>query len=272
MPIMKEPSRFLGPVVALAAEAGRKILEIYHSDFRVGRKDDNSPLTAADLAAHHCLVEGLQVLRPIYPVLSEESAELPYEERQEWETYWLIDPLDGTKEFIKRNGEFTVNIALIHQHQPVLGVVYAPALETCYFASEGCGAYKKVGDQEPRQIYVRAKTPQRLTVVGSRSHQTSELATYLGRLGEHELKPVGSSLKFCLVAEGAADLYPRIGRTSEWDTGAAHCIVEAAGGGVTDLRGQPLSYNTKPSLLNPYFLVFGDTSREWYRYADGIEG
>lgn len=272
MPIMKEPSRFLKPVVALAVEAGRKILEIYHSDFRIGFKDDDSPLTAADLAAHHCLVEGLQALRPIYPVLSEESAELPYEERSEWETYWLIDPLDGTKEFIKRNGEFTVNIALIHLHQPVLGVVYAPVLGTCYFASEGCGAYKKVGDQEPRQIYVRAKAPERLTVVGSRSHQTAELATYLRRLGEHDLKSVGSSLKLCLVAEGEADLYPRIGLTSEWDTAAAHCIVEAAGGGVTDLCGQPLRYNAKPSLLNPYFLVFGDTSREWHRYADGIEG
>lgn len=272
MPIMKEPSRFLQPVVALAVKAGQKILEIYHSDFRVGRKDDNSPLTAADLASHHCLVEGLQSLRPLYPVVSEESADLPYEERSESETYWLIDPLDGTKEFIKRNGEFTVNIALIHQSQPVLGVVYAPALDTCYFASEGCGAFKKVGNEEPQQIYVRARAPERLTVVGSRSHQTGDLAIYLSRLGEHDLRSVGSSLKFCMVAEGIADLYPRIGLTSEWDTAAAHCIVEAAGGGVTDLRGNPLRYNTKASLLNPYFLVFGDTSREWHRYADGIEG
>jgi 3'(2'), 5'-bisphosphate nucleotidase len=272
MPIMKEPSRFLKPVVALALEAGRKILEIYRSDFRIGHKDDASPLTAADLAAHHCLIEGLEALRPAYPVLSEESAEQPFEERREWETYWLIDPLDGTKEFIKRNGEFTVNIALIHQNQAVLGVVYAPALETCYFASEGCGAFKKIGDQEPRQIHVRARAPERLTVVGSRSHQSAGLAIYLSRLGEHELKSMGSSLKLCLVAEGEADIYPRIGLTSEWDTAAAHCIVETAGGGVTDLRGQALRYNTKPSLLNPYFLAFGDTSREWHRYADGIEG
>lgn len=271
MPILKEPSRFLEPVIALAVEAGRKILEVYHSDFRVGFKDGDAPLTAADLVAHHCLTEGLPALRPGYPVLSEEAAELPYEERSGWETYWLIDPLDGTKEFIKRNGEFTVNIALIHQNQPVLGVVYAPALTTCYFASEGCGAFKQLGEEPPRQIYVRARAPQRLTVVGSRSHQTAGLATYLERLGEHDLKSVGSSLKFCLVAEGEADLYPRIGLTSEWDTAAAHCIVEAAGGGVTDLHGKPLRYNTKPSLLNPYFLVFGDRSREWFRYAEGID-
>jgi 3'(2'), 5'-bisphosphate nucleotidase len=218
------------------------------------------------------LVEGLQTLPTVYPVLSEESASVPFEERTEWETYWLIDPLDGTKEFVKRNGEFTVNIALVHRHQPVLGVVYAPALDICYFASEGCGAFKQIDREEPRQIYPRTRAPERLTVVGSRSHQTNGLATYLKRLGDYELKSVGSSLKLCLVAEGEADLYPRIGLTSEWDTAAAHCIVEAAGGGVTDLLGRALRYNTKPSLLNPYFLTFGDTSRNWQQYAQGIEG
>ena len=270
MPIMKEPSHLLEPVISLAREAGRRILEIYHSDFRVGRKDDDSPLTAADLAAHHCLVQGLPKLRPPYPILSEEAVALPFEERAAWETYWLIDPLDGTREFVKRNGEFTVNVALIHQHVPVLGVVYAPVLDLCYFASEGCGAYKQVANGEPVQIY--ALSPARIppVVVGSRSHRTAELEVYLQRLGEHTLKSVGSSLKLCLVAEGDADLYPRIGLTSEWDTAAAHCVVDAAGGAVTDLAGQPLLYNTKPSVLNPYFLVFGDKNRDWLAPAAGM--
>ncbi|WP_133716472.1 3'(2'),5'-bisphosphate nucleotidase CysQ [Methylocaldum gracile] len=272
MPLRKEPSRFLETVVALAKESGRRILEIYGSDFRVGVKEDSSPLTAADLASHHCLVEGLAALRPAYPIISEESKSLPFEERSDWETFWLIDPLDGTKEFIKRNGEFTVNVALIHRHQPVLGVVYAPAKDLCYFASEGCGAYKQIDDSPPQNIEVTTSAHYPLRVVGSRSHQTEELSVYVTRLGEHELMSIGSSLKLCWVAEGAADLYPRIGLTSEWDTAAAHCIVKEAGGEVTDLRGQPLRYNTKPSLLNPYFLVFGDKSRDWCRYADGIAG
>ncbi|WP_434130645.1 3'(2'),5'-bisphosphate nucleotidase CysQ [Methylocaldum sp. GT1BB] len=272
MPLRKEPSRFLETVVALAKESGRRILEIYGSDFRVGVKEDSSPLTAADLASHHCLVEGLAALRPAYPIISEESKSLPFEERSDWETFWLIDPLDGTKEFIKRNGEFTVNVALIHRHQPVLGVVYAPAKDLCYFASEGCGAYRQIDDSPPQNIEVTTSAHHPLRVVGSRSHQTEGLAVYLNRLGEHRLVSIGSSLKLCWVAEGAADLYPRIGLTSEWDTAAAHCIVKEAGGEVTDLRGQPLLYNTKPSLLNPYFLVFGDKSRDWCRYADGIEG
>jgi len=271
MPIRKEPSRFLEAVVALARKAGRQILEIYGSDFRVGFKEDSSPLTAADLASHHCLAEGLAALRPAYPLISEESKSLPFEERSGWETFWLIDPLDGTKEFIKRNGEFTVNVALIHRHRPVLGVVYAPAKALCYFASEGCGAYKQIDDSSPRRIEVTASAHHPPRVVGSRSHRTEGLALYLNRLGEHRLMSIGSSLKLCWVAEGAADLYPRIGPTSEWDTAAAHCIVKEAGGEVTDLRGEPLSYNAKPSLLNPYFLVFGDKSRDWRGYADGIK-
>jgi 3'(2'), 5'-bisphosphate nucleotidase len=272
MPIRKEPSHFLESVVALAKEAGRRILEIYGSDFRVAVKEDSSPLTAADLASHHCLVEGLTALRPDYPIISEESKTLPFEERSGWETFWLIDPLDGTKEFIKRNGEFTVNVALIHRHQPVLGVVYTPAKDLCYFASEGCGAFKQTGDLSPQNIEVTSSAHYPVRVVGSRSHQTEGLAVYLSRLGEYELMSIGSSLKLCWVAEGAADLYPRIGLTSEWDTAAAHCIVKEAGGEVTDLHGQPLLYNAKPSLLNPYFLVFGDKSKDWCRYADGIEG
>lgn len=272
MPLRAEPSHYLEPVLALAKQAGRRIMEIYQSDFRVGEKDDHSPLTAADLASHHCLVEGLTALYPKHPVLSEESAALPFKERAEWETYWLIDPLDGTKEFVKRNGEFTVNIALIHRNEPVLGVVYAPAKELSYFASEGCGAFRQVGEAEPENIEVCPSAPAIVRVVGSRSHATVDLGLYLSRLGDHELVSIGSSLKLCLVAEGAADLYPRIGLTSEWDTAAAHAVVKEAGGSVVDLAGQPLRYNTKESILNPYFLVYGDRSRDWCRYAEGISG
>jgi 3'(2'), 5'-bisphosphate nucleotidase len=270
MPIRKEPSHFLAPVIALTKDAGRRIMEVYQSDFRVGEKDDHSPLTAADLAAHHCLIEGLGALRPAYPALSEESKELPFAERSAWETYWLIDPLDGTKEFVKRNGEFTVNVALVHQNQPVLGVVYAPAKDLCYFASEGCGAFRQADEAEPETIHAWIQAAQPLRVVGSRSHGGEALGAYLSRVGEHELVSIGSSLKLCLVAEGSADLYPRLGPTSEWDTAAAHCVVNEAGGQVTDLKGQPLRYNAKESVLNPYFLVFGDKTRDWSGYVQDI--
>jgi 3'(2'), 5'-bisphosphate nucleotidase len=266
-----DPSPLLKAAIDLAYKAGGKILAVYRTDFRVGHKEDASPLTAADLAAHHCLAEGLQALPGGYPVISEEAAILPFEERRDWDSYWLIDPLDGTKEFVKRNGEFTVNIALIRGHKPVLGVVYAPALDLCYFAEEGGGAFKQNGTGEARPIAVRGQAPRRPAVAGSRSHALPAVAQYLERLGGHELKPVGSSLKFCLVAEGAADLYPRLGPTCEWDTAAAQCVVEAAGGAVTDLSGRPLAYNTKPSLLNPYFLVFGDSATDWKRHAEGLE-
>lgn len=273
MPLRKEPSRLLQSVVDLAKKAGRQIMDIYETDFRVGIKEDDSPLTAADLASHHCLVEGLETLEGrVFPVISEESSHQSFEERQKFETYWLIDPLDGTKEFVKRNGEFTVNVALIHRHRPVLGVVYAPAKSLCYFAAEGCGAYRQTGTDTPTSIRATPHAPSCLRVVGSRSHQTDEMALYLSRLGEHDLVTIGSSLKLCLVADGSADIYPRIGLTSEWDTAAAHAVVHEAGGQITNLHGHPLAYNTKDSLLNPYFLVFGDKSRHWWDYAHGIIG
>lgn len=270
MPLMKNPSQYLEPVIALAKQAGKRILEIYGTDFQVDIKADKTPLTQADLAANDCLVQGLSALKPRHPVISEELAAVPYGERRHWKTCWVIDPLDGTKEFVRRNGEFTVNVALVFQQQPVLGVVYAPALDLCYFAAEGCGAYKQAGEETPQLIRVKDRRNGHLTVVGSRSHQTIPLMLYLSRLGEHELRPMGSSLKFCLVAEGAADLYPRIGLTSEWDTAAAHCIVNEAGGQVTDLTGQELRYNARETFLNPSFLVFGDKNADWTRYAEGI--
>lgn len=262
----------LEPVVAVAREAGRKILDVYGTHFSVDIKADRSPLTAADMASHRCIVGGLRAFEAAWPLISEESDQCPYSERKKWETYWLIDPLDGTKEFIKRNGEFTVNIALVHRHQPVLGVVYVPVKQLCYFGCTGQGAFKQEVDGSAEAIQARTGAPEQLTVVGSRSHKTGELADYLSKLGPHCLISMGSSLKLCLVAEGAADLYPRLGLTSEWDTAAAHCIVEQAGGHVCTLGGEPLRYNTKESLLNPYFLVYGDDSRDWTAFAAGKQG
>ena len=253
----------LEPVVELAHVAGEKILEVYNSDFAVQEKDDRSPLTAADMASHHAIVAGLQALTPDIPVLSEESASLPYSERSAWQTYWLVDPLDGTKEFIKRNGEFTVNIALIHDGVAVLGVVYVPVTGVTYKACEGLGAFKQEAGGEPARIHVRTLADGPVMVVGSRSHRGESLNAFLEKLGEHEMVGMGSSLKLCLVAEGVADIYPRLGLTSEWDTAAAQCVVEQAGGTVTDTDMQPLRYNTKDSLLNPFFLVYGESDRDW---------
>ncbi|OBS08162.1 3'(2'),5'-bisphosphate nucleotidase CysQ [Acidihalobacter prosperus] len=252
------------PVVRdIARAAGEAILAIYESrEFDVARKADETPVTAADYAAHHLIVERLATLEPRYPILSEESESIPYAERARWRTYWLIDPLDGTREFIKRNGEFTVNIALIHDHDAVLGVVHAPALDTCYFGAEGAGAWRQDGSAAARAIRVRP-VPACPTVAGSRSHASPRLQGMLERIGDHELISMGSALKTCLVAEGAADLYPRLGLTSEWDTAAAQCVLEQAGGHLTDTDGHRLRYNTKESLLNPHFLAFGDDSRDW---------
>lgn len=267
-------ANWLDAVIPLARKAGTKIMEIYERpDFDVQSKGDDSPLTAADLAAHHTIVDGLAALTPDVPVLSEESAGIDFATRSSWRTYWLVDPLDGTKEFIKRNGEFTVNIALIHDHEPVLGVVYAPVLDTTYAAARGKGAkiQRKGGDFEAIHVVKTESRP--IRVVGSRSHAGDLLGAFLDNLdadfGGHEMVSMGSSLKLCLVAEGAADLYPRLGPTSEWDTAAAHAVVAEAGGTVTDLSLSPLRYNTKESLLNPYFLVFRRNGPDWACYLPG---
>ncbi len=260
---------WLEPVRALAAEASARILEIYATAFGVIAKDDASPLTAADLAAHHAIVAGLQRLTPNIPILSEESASVPFAERSQWRRHWLVDPLDGTKEFVQRNGQFTVNIALIEEHAPVLGVVRAPVTGLCYFAVRGHGAFREEPGQPPRSIMVKPLQPgQPVRVVGSRSHGGPGLQKFAAALGAHELVTIGSSLKLCQVAEGAADVYPRFGPTSEWDTAAAQAIVETAGGRVVSAEtGESLRYNTRESLLNPYFIVYGDASRNWLRHV-----
>jgi 3'(2'), 5'-bisphosphate nucleotidase len=257
----------LDPVADLAQQAGEKILAVYNSDdFSVEEKEDKSPLTAADLASHHTIVNGLATLTTDVPILSEESASLPFSQRSRWQRYWLVDPLDGTREFIKRNGEFTVNIALIDAGVPVLSVVHVPVSGVTYLACQGLGAFKQQPGGPRNAIRVRKLGDGPVMVVGSRSHRGESLNRFLDRLGEHDMVGMGSSLKLCLVAEGAADVYPRLGPTSEWDTAAAQCIVEQAGGFVTDTAMKPLRYNTKDSLLNPHFLVFGDDSRDWSAY------
>jgi 3'(2'), 5'-bisphosphate nucleotidase len=254
----------LGTAVAeIAVAAGRAILDIYRMDFEVTHKADESPLTQADLASHRLIRDALAALTPHIPLLSEESADIDYGVRAAWPEYWLVDPLDGTKEFVNRNGEFTVNIALIRAHEPILGVVHVPVTGVTYIGLVGTGATRQTtgGEHEPIRVRVPCADPVR--VVGSRSHANPRLQHYLEPLGNYEMVSMGSSLKFCLLAEGKADFYPRLGPTSEWDTAAAHAVVLAAGGQIVTLENRSLQYNLKPSLLNPEFLVFGDSGRDW---------
>ena len=255
--------------IGLAREAGAAILAVYAQDFSVETKDDDSPLTQADLASHRIIVAGLRALAADIPVLSEEDAGIPWETRRQWPRHWLVDPLDGTRELVKKNGEFTVNIALLDDHEPVLGVVRIPVSGCCYFAARGYGAFREEPGQAPQPIAVAPLSPDApVRVVGSKSHGGPGLQQFVAALGPHQLVTIGSSLKLCQVAEGAADVYPRLGLTSEWDTAAAQAIVEVAGGQVVSLEtGQPLRYNTGDSLLNPYFIVYGDASRDWLRYV-----
>jgi 3'(2'), 5'-bisphosphate nucleotidase len=254
----------LDEVSRVAVSAGDAVAKIYSRAAApdVSYKADDSPLTAADLASHWVIVSGLQGLSPEFPVLSEEGAERPYESRQGWRRFWLVDPLDGTKEFIRRNGEFTVNIALIEDGVPVLGVVHAPVLGRTYSGVRGEGAWRRDGDAAPVRIDACGTGDGELAVVASRSHPGPLLAGFLDRLPEHRLVSMGSSLKLCLVAEGTADVYPRLGPTMEWDTAAAHAVVSAAGGEVLDFEGRPLEYN-KENLLNPHFIVLGRRSVPW---------
>ncbi len=258
--------RLLDEVREIAAAAARRILRVYHSAFEVAHKSDESPLTEADLASHRVIVEGLQALSPAIPVLSEESADaVDFATRAGWTRYWLVDPLDGTKDFVKLNGEFTVNIALIDRHAPVLGVVAAPVTGVCYAAGHGLGARRyDAGGTSGLRVRTSAAKPWR--VAASRSHADRRTEAFIRNLGPSERVSIGSSLKFCLLAEGGIDVYPRFGPTCEWDTAAAQCVVEQAGGRVTDLRLDPLRYNTGESLLNPYFLAFGDAAVDWRRF------
>jgi 3'(2'), 5'-bisphosphate nucleotidase len=241
-------------LIALAKLAGEAIMLIYQGDIEVEHKADNSPLTAADRAAHEVIAEGLKRLTPDIPVLSEEGREIPYEERSGWRRFWVVDPLDGTKEFIKRNGEFTVNIALVEDSRVVWGVVYAPALDRAYWGGAGYGAYSSGGEGPVEPLKVAPASGAKPMVVKSRSHPSEELERFLAELGPNEAVAVGSSLKLCTVAEGRAQLYPRLGPTMEWDIAAGQAVVEGAGGRVRTLEGDPFLYN-KPVLRNGSFIA-----------------
>jgi 3'(2'), 5'-bisphosphate nucleotidase len=241
-------------IVTIAKEAGNVIMQVYKQDFEVEYKQDSSPLTLADKKANDIIEDGLNQLSVNLPILSEEGKGIPYEDRKHWEYFWLVDPLDGTKEFVKKNGEFTVNIALIYKDIPVLGVVYAPALDICYWAKQDEGAFKD-GKKLPLKMESQRNT---YMIVASRSHMSDETQAFIDAIDtgkEKELISIGSSLKICLVAEGEADIYPRLGPTMEWDTGAAHAIVNESSGKLIDQKSnKQLRYNASKNLLNNYFI------------------
>ena len=256
----------LDEVRAIAEAAGHAIMRVYQQDFSVERKADASPVTEADLVANQLIAERLAGLDDGWPIITEEGRAPPWRERREWSRYWLVDPLDGTREFVKRNGEFSVNIALVDAGEPVLGVVLAPAVGLEYAAIRGQGAWRY--HDAPGLIRVRppADPP---TLALSRSHASRRemhlIETFSRPGAEAKVLRCGSSLKTCLVAEGKADLYPRLGPTSEWDTAASQCVLEAAGGKLTDLSGRPLRYNTRESLLNPMFVAHNGLSLDFDR-------
>ena len=236
----------------IAKLAGDEIMKIYQKDFSVEYKDDNSPLTQADIKSNEIICSSLQKLYPNIPILSEENKEVPYDARKDWEYYWCIDPIDGTKEFVKKNGEFTVNIALIYKNIPVLGVVYAPVLNDMYFSKKGTGAFKN-----SQKLPIK-RDDDKYIIVASKSHMSKETQEFIESIKsdrEKELVSIGSSLKLCLLAEGKADIYPRMGPTMEWDTAAAHAIVLESGKEVVRFEdNKPVVYN-KSNLLNPWFIV-----------------
>jgi 3'(2'), 5'-bisphosphate nucleotidase len=251
-------SSILPDVIKVADAASEKVLHIYESDFKVQYKDDKSPITAADVASHEEIVRGLRNISRDIPILSEEGKSIPWEERRHWRRFWLIDPIDGTKDFTQRTGEFTVNIALIENGEPVMGVVTAPALKEAYWGLVGEGAYKRDRTGKVHRIRV-AEPKDAKRVVASKNHLNEETRQFIDTLGEHELVQAGSSLKFCRIAEGHADIYPRLGPTCEWDTAAAHAVLLAAGGRIETLEGEPLKYG-KENVLNPFFVAAGG----WY--------
>jgi len=250
-------------VGAIARAAGDAIMAIYSGEFAVQTKADASPLTAADLAAQQVIAAALANLDPVLPIVSEEARAADWSQRRQWSRYWLVDPLDGTREFVKRNGEFTVNIALIDHGRTVLGAVLAPVTGELYAAARGHGAWLQPAGGEWQPIHARALA-QPAIAAGSRSHGGTEHGLLTQLVGEdYQRLPMGSSLKFCLIASGRADIYLRLGPTSEWDTAAAQCVLEEAGGAVLDLAGAPFRYNRGESLLNPEFVAVGDASLDW---------
>lgn len=270
--------QLLNAVNEIAIAAGSEILDVYNSEhaIEVSTKQDDSPLTDADRRAHLLIVDRLSSLTPTIPLLSEESDAIDYSLRKSWQRYWLIDPLDGTKEFINRNGEFTVNIALIENGQSVAGVVHVPVTGISYFGGIGIGAWKQNTNQLDNEVQLIASQAMQensgVRIVASRRHLGEQLDALVEKIENHfgkaTLLSMGSSLKMCLLAEGSADIYPRMAPTSEWDTAAAHGILCAAGGEIVDLQFRPLRYNSKPELLNPFFIALADRAYPWKQLLD----
>lgn len=255
--------RLADSVAEIATLAARRVMAIYATDFEVHRKADQSPVTSADLAAHEIICEGLAGLEPGVPIVSEEGEIPEFEERSRWQSLWLVDPLDGTRGFAARRGEFTVNIALVQDGRPVLGVVAVPVSGTCYSAARGGGARLEHADGTRQSIRTRRFPGRQVVVLRSRTRRHTEVDRLIAKLGNVRVIVASSSLKACLVARGLADLYPALGPTSEWDTAASQCLVEEAGGGLTDRAFTPLRYNASASLENPPFLAFGDPQADW---------
>ena len=254
---MHDLSALATALLPIVARADQAIMQIYGEGFAVEHKADDSPLTLADLESQRVIIEGLTALTPGLPILSEESATAPWAMRQSWRELWVVDPLDGTREFVKRNGEFTVNIALVIDHEPVLGIISAPAQGLVYWGAAGVGAFTH--HRGAGQCAIRTAPPRApLRVVGSRSHASAATDAYLATLAPHVMTGIGSSLKFCLIAEGKADLYPRFGPTSEWDTAAGQAILESAGGKVVRIDGHRLRYNCRDSVLNGDFIAYAE--------------
>ncbi|WP_028116514.1 3'(2'),5'-bisphosphate nucleotidase CysQ [Ferrimonas senticii] len=262
---MSRLQSLIEPVIAIAQQAGDKIREIYlNGQYQQLTKTDNTPVTSADLAAHQLILQSLASLTPDLPILSEEDAEIPFADRCQWQQYWLIDPLDGTQEFIAGSGDFAVNIALIDHGVPVLGVIYAPMSEICYFAHRGGGAFKRHNGINLAIHSRKVQADQPLRIAVSRRQQRQRILERLSQQWRYDLIPYGSaSLKSCMVAEGLADCYLRLGPTGEWDTGASQCIVAEAGGMIVDTCYQPLSYNERESLENPNYMVLGSQQLPW---------
>jgi len=262
---MKQLDKLIKDINKIAIQAGEAILKVYDAsgDIEYSKKDDNSPLTKADGAANAVICAGLELLDTVYPILSEENREIPYEERKDFDRFWVVDPLDGTKEFIKRNGEFTVNIALVENGMAILGVVYTPVTEELFYAVKGSGAYRShKGEETKLSVNKFSKMDAGLRLVCSRSHLNEETQAFVDQYTTPDLVSKGSSLKFMILAMGQADIYPRLAPTMEWDTCAAQIILEEAGGQVINNETkQPVNYN-KENLLNPHFIAMGDLQED----------
>lgn len=260
-------SHLIPQVISIAREAGQRILEIYQNkEYQEFTKADDTPVTTADLAAHKIIMQQLAELTPNIPILSEEDADISLKKRSQWQRYWLVDPLDGTQEFIARSGDFATVIALIENNHPVMGVVYAPVSGVTYFAYQGKGAWKIPEMDDSLRIHTlkHEQPEQPIAIAISRRQNINRITEKLSPARNYELVPLGSAaLKACLVAEGAVDCYIRLGPTGEWDTAATQCIVEEAGGRILTTRLEPLSYNERDTLENPNFIVLGDESIGW---------